>query len=55
MEALDMARTLFDKGILVNLALFPAVPRGKSVVRMTPSILHTDDDMAALASALQQV
>lgn len=48
-----LAEELFERGVLVNLALFPAVPRGQGIVRLTPSLLHTEEDINRLADALK--
>jgi len=50
--ALGTAKRLFEQGILVNAAIFPAVPAKQGVVRFTPSVLHTEEDVAALDVAL---
>ena len=44
-EATIIAKQLFDAGILVNLALFPAVPLKKGLIRITPSLLHSNSDI----------
>ncbi len=53
-EATIIAKQLFDAGILVNLALFPAVPMKKGVIRITPSLLHSNSDIEKLENALTQ-
>ncbi len=50
--AVDLGRSLFSGGILANVALFPAVARGRGVVRFTPSVLHTAKDMEDLSRVL---
>lgn len=50
-EAVATATALFDKGILVNTALFPAVPAQTGIIRLTPSLLHSDSDLTAFAEA----
>ena len=41
--------------IIVNPVMYPAVPYGTSIIRMTASALHTPDDMARLVNALVAV
>ena len=38
--------------IIVNPVMYPAVPYGTSIIRMTASALHTTDDMARLVNAI---
>jgi 7-keto-8-aminopelargonate synthetase-like enzyme len=49
------ARSLFDKGIYTNLAVFPAVPEKKAGLRMTITVHHTEDDIHTLVRALADV
>lgn len=51
-KAIALGRKLFAGGILANIAVFPAVPHGHGVVRFTPSVFHTDEDIASLSRAL---
>ena len=41
--------------IIVNPVMYPAVPYGTSIIRMTASALHTPQDMARLVNALVAV
>ncbi|NQU22395.1 MAG: pyridoxal phosphate-dependent aminotransferase family protein [Candidatus Nealsonbacteria bacterium] len=52
-KAVALAQHLFEAGVLVNLALFPAVPLKAGLIRLTPGLLHTDEDTRVLAAALQ--
>ena len=51
--ALGVAKHLFDEGFLVNAAVFPAVRRRTGIVRVIPSLLHTEEDVAKLGAALK--
>ncbi|MCL4151536.1 UNVERIFIED_CONTAM: hypothetical protein GTU68_025914 [Idotea baltica] len=54
--ALPVVRTLMDKhDIIVNAVMYPAVPYGTSIVRMTASALHTPAQMQRLVDAIVDV
>jgi 7-keto-8-aminopelargonate synthetase-like enzyme len=54
--ALHAVKMLEDEhNIIVNPVMYPAVPYGTSIVRMTPSALHTTDQMQQLIDALVAV
>jgi len=38
-------RSLMDAGIYVNVGVFPAVPRGDAILRLSTTALHTDADI----------
>jgi 8-amino-7-oxononanoate synthase len=38
-------RALFDAGIYVNVGLFPAVPHGEAILRLSTTAQHTDADV----------
>jgi 7-keto-8-aminopelargonate synthetase-like enzyme len=55
-EALKAVRILQEEyDIIVNPVMYPAVPYGKSIVRMTASALHTPEDMLKLIKALVEI
>lgn len=54
--AISAVRMLMDKHqILVNPVMYPAVPYGTSIVRMTASALHTPEQMQRLVDAIIDV
>lgn len=54
--ALSAVRILMDEhNIIVNPVMYPAVPYGTSIVRMTASALHTPSQMRQLVDALVDV
>ena len=54
--ALQAVRMLHDEhNIIVNPVMYPAVPYGTSIVRMTASALHTKEQMQQLVSAIVEV
>ena len=51
--ALGAVRMLMDDhGIVVNPVMYPAVPYGTSIIRMTASALHTPEQMERLVNAI---
>lgn len=54
--ALQAVRMLHDEHhIIVNPVMYPAVPYGTSIIRMTASALHTPDQMKQLVAAIVEV
>ena len=55
-EALRAVKLLQDEyDIIVNPVMYPAVPYGTSIVRMTASALHTPEQMNHLVNALIEI
>ncbi|MDG1875144.1 MAG: aminotransferase class I/II-fold pyridoxal phosphate-dependent enzyme [Mariniblastus sp.] len=44
-----------DHNVIVNPVMYPAVPYGTSIIRMTASALHTSEDMQCLIDAIVAV
>jgi 7-keto-8-aminopelargonate synthetase-like enzyme len=44
-----------DYNIIVNPVMYPAVPYGTSIIRMTPSALHTPEQMTRLVAAIVEI
>ncbi|XPV75500.1 MAG: aminotransferase class I/II-fold pyridoxal phosphate-dependent enzyme [Desulfovibrio sp.] len=54
-KAVQIADALRSKGILLFASRFPTVPRGKALLRMGMTALHTDDDLHTVAVTMAQV
>ena len=48
-------RALFDAGIYVNVGLYPAVPRGESILRLSTTAQHTDADVDRCVDAFAEL
>ncbi|MGZ4678236.1 MAG: aminotransferase class I/II-fold pyridoxal phosphate-dependent enzyme [Acidimicrobiia bacterium] len=44
-HATNAWRALFDAGIYVNVGVFPAVPRGEAIMRLSTTAQHTPEDV----------
>ncbi len=44
-----------EHGIIVNPVMYPAVPYGTSIIRITPGALHTPEQMTRLVNAVVEV
>jgi 8-amino-7-oxononanoate synthase len=45
LDAMRAWRALFDAGVYVNVAIPPAVPQGKALLRTSYMATHTDEQM----------
>jgi 8-amino-7-oxononanoate synthase len=50
--ALALWQGLFDAGVYTNLMIPPATPAGLSIVRISLSAAHSDDDLSRIIAAL---
>ena len=48
-------RALFDAGIYVNVGLYPAVPRGEAILRLSTTAQHTDADVDRCIDAFSRL
>ena len=48
-------RALMDAGIYVNVGLYPAVPRGNAILRLSTTAAHTDEDIEQCVAAFTHV
>lgn len=48
-------KALFDRGVYVTLQGYPLVPRGKGVLRATPTVANTDEQVEHLIDSVKQV
>ena len=48
-------RALMDAGIYVNVGVYPAVPRGNAILRLSTTASHTDDDVEQCVAAFAGV
>lgn len=54
-KAFTMARLLHDKGIFANVAVSPAVPNGKALIRTSYMATHTDEQLDKVLGAFEEV
>lgn len=54
-KAFTMARLLHDKGIFANVAVSPAVPNGKALIRTSYMATHTDEQLDKVLGAVEEV
>jgi 8-amino-7-oxononanoate synthase len=55
LRAMHVWRSLFDAGIYVNVAIPPAVPPGKALLRTSYMATHTDEQMERVLDAFASV
>jgi 8-amino-7-oxononanoate synthase len=55
LKAFTMARLLHDKGIFANVAVSPAVPSGKALMRTSYMATHTDEQLDKVLRAFEEV
>ncbi len=55
LRAMQVWRSLFDAGIYVNVAIPPAVPPGKALLRTSYMATHTDEQMERVLNAFASV
>ncbi|GAB4534359.1 MAG: pyridoxal phosphate-dependent aminotransferase family protein [Thermodesulfovibrionia bacterium] len=55
LKAFKMARMLHDRGIFANVAVSPAVPNGKALIRTSYMATHTDEQLDRVLEAFKEV
>ncbi len=55
MKAFRMARMLHDRGIFANVAVSPAVPNGRALIRTSYMATHTDEQLDKVLEAFKEV
>jgi 7-keto-8-aminopelargonate synthetase-like enzyme len=55
MTAIEAARALLDRGFYTSVIFFPTVARGRAGLRLCPTAGHSEDDIRAVGSAIQDV
>lgn len=55
LKTLMAARKLHDLGVFVPAVLHPELPRGRGILRVSLSTLHTEDDLHALVTAFRDL
>jgi len=53
-EAVDMSRYLFERGIFIQAIRPPTVPKGMSRLRITPTALHTKEQLGYVFDRLKE-
>jgi len=54
-KAFEMAKMLHDRGIFANVAVSPAVPNGKALMRTSYMATHTDEQLDKVLEAFEEV
>jgi 8-amino-7-oxononanoate synthase len=55
MKAFTMTRMLHDRGIFANVAVSPAVPNGKALIRTSYMATHTEEQLDRVLKAFEEV
>jgi len=55
MKAFTMTKMLHDRGIFANVAVSPAVPNGKALIRTSYMATHTDEQLDKVLKAFEEV
>ncbi|MBI5049450.1 MAG: pyridoxal phosphate-dependent aminotransferase family protein [Nitrospirae bacterium] len=55
MKAFTMARMLHDRGVFANVAVSPAVPNGKALIRTSYMATHSDEQLDKVLKAFEEV
>lgn len=55
LKAFTMARLLHDKGVFANVAVSPAVPNGKALMRTSYMATHTEEQLDKVLKAFKEV
>ncbi len=55
MKAFTMARMLHDRGVFANVAVSPAVPSGKALIRTSYMATHTDEQLEKVLKEFEKV
>lgn len=55
LQTLMAGRKLFDEGCFVHSVLYPAVPKGQGIVRVSLNAPHTDEDLDRLSQGFASV
>ncbi len=55
LKAFSMARMLHDRGVFANVAVSPAVPNGKALIRTSYMATHTDEQLDTVLRAFEEV
>ena len=51
----QLARRLFDRGVIASAVVYPAVPRGAARLRLCATAAYTEDDLEEALDAFNHV
>ncbi len=54
-DTMMAGRKIFDQGVFVNSVVFPAVPKGEGILRITINSIHTEAEIARLLEAFSEL